>query len=105
MTYLDSYKTNKSLAPKKNNLVFVMCNFKLNNNQLEKQANDRGVVLDDLSFDNDLIIEGKNMIFHLTFYLFSVIDSATQINNDKEDESNEEEISNNTEMDNMILER
>jgi hypothetical protein len=52
-----------------------------------------------------LIIEGKNMIFHLTFYLFSVIDSATQINNDKEDESNEEEISNNTEMDNMILER
>jgi len=47
---------NEKIACTKKNLVFVMCNLKLNNNQLKKQANDRGVVLDDLSFDNDFII-------------------------------------------------
>jgi hypothetical protein len=45
------------------------------------------------------------MIFHRTFYLLGVINSATRIKNDKEDESDEEKISNNTKMNNMVLER
>lgn len=96
---------NKKIVCTKKNLASVMCNMKLNNNQLKMQASDLGVVLDDLSFDNDLIIQGKNMIFHRTFYLLGVINSATRIKNDKEDESDEEKISNNTKMNNMVLER
>jgi hypothetical protein len=38
---------------KMNDLVFVICNLKLNDNQVKKQAEDFGVVLDDLSFDVD----------------------------------------------------
>jgi hypothetical protein len=35
-----------------NDLVFVICNLKLNNNQVKKQADDFGVE-DDLSSDDD----------------------------------------------------
>jgi hypothetical protein len=41
-----------------NDLVFVMCNLKLNNNQVKKQADDFGVE-DDLSSYNDWITEGE----------------------------------------------
>jgi len=36
-----------------NDLVFVMCNMKLNDNQVKRQANDFREVLDDLSSDDD----------------------------------------------------
>jgi hypothetical protein len=36
-----------------NDLVFVMCNLKLNDNQVKKQANDFGEVFDHLSSDDD----------------------------------------------------
>jgi len=41
-----------------NDLVFVMCNMKLNNNQVKKQADDFGVE-DDLSSYNHWITEGE----------------------------------------------
>jgi len=41
-----------------NDLVFVMCNLKLNNNQVKKQADDFGVK-DDLSSYDDWMTEGE----------------------------------------------
>jgi hypothetical protein len=41
-----------------NDLVFVMCNLKLNNNQVKKQVDDFGVE-DDLSSYDDWITEGE----------------------------------------------
>jgi hypothetical protein len=57
-----------------NDLVFVMCNLKLNDNQVKKQADDFGVV-DDLSSDDDWIIEEEK---HSNFDLLGAIDSATR---------------------------
>ena len=39
-------------------LVFVMCNLKLNDNQVKKQTDDFGIE-DDLSSDDDWITEGE----------------------------------------------
>jgi hypothetical protein len=83
-----------------NDLVFVMCNLKLNNNQIKKQADDFGVV-DDLSSDDDWIIEGEK---HSNFDLLGAIDSATRRKNSKEDESDEEEIPNDAEMESHGIE-
>jgi hypothetical protein len=77
-----------------NDLVFVMCNLKLNNNQVKKHADDFGVE-DDLSSDDDWITEREK---HSNIDLLSAIDSATRRQNGNEDESNEEEISNAAEM-------
>jgi hypothetical protein len=41
-----------------NDLVFIMCNLKLNNNQVKKQANDFGVK-DDLPSYDDWMTEGE----------------------------------------------
>jgi hypothetical protein len=71
-----------------------MCNLKLNNNQVKKQADDFCVV-DDLSSDDDWITKGEK---HSNFDLLGAIDSATRRKNDKEDESDEEEIPNDAEM-------
>jgi cobalamin biosynthesis protein CbiG len=71
-----------------------MCNLKLNNNQVKKQADDFCVV-DDLSSDDDWITKGEK---HSNFDLLGAIDSATRRKNDKEDESDEEEIPNDVEM-------
>jgi hypothetical protein len=77
-----------------NDLVFVMCNLKLNDNQVKKQADDFGVE-DDLSSDDDWITEGEK---HSNFDLLGAIDSATRRQNGNEDESDEEEIPNDAEM-------
>ena len=77
-----------------NDLVFVMCNLKLNDNQVKKQADDFGVV-DDFSSDNDWITEGEK---HSNFDLLGAIGNATRRKNDQEDESDEEEIPNDVEM-------
>ena len=71
-----------------NDLVFVMFNMKLNDNQVEKQADNFGVE-DDLSYDDDWITEGEK---HSNFDLLGVIDNATRRKNGNEDESDEEEI-------------
>jgi hypothetical protein len=71
-----------------------MCNLKLNNNQVKKQADDFCVV-DDLSSDDDWITKGEK---HSNFDLLGAIDSATRRKNAKEDESDEEEIPNDVEM-------
>jgi hypothetical protein len=55
-----------------NDLVFVMCNLKLNDNQVKKQAGDFGIE-DDLSSDDDWITEGEK---HPNFDLLGAIDSA-----------------------------
>ena len=60
-----------------NDLVFVICNLKLNDNQVKKQAEDFGVVLDDLSFDVDQIIEREKHDGSSNFDFLGVIDSAT----------------------------
>ncbi|KAJ6942377.1 hypothetical protein NC652_008256 [Populus alba x Populus x berolinensis] len=77
-----------------NDLVFVMCNLKLNNNQVKKQADGFGVE-DDLSSDDDWITEGEK---HSNIDLLGAIDIATRRKNDNEDESDEEEIPNDAEM-------
>jgi len=64
-----------------NDLVFVMCNLKLNNNQVKKQADDFGVE-DDLSSDDDWITEGEK---HSNIDLLGVNDSATRRQNGNED--------------------
>jgi hypothetical protein len=83
-----------------NDLVFVICNLKLNDNQVKKQADDFGVV-DDLSSDDDWIIEGEK---HSNFDLLGAIDSATRRKNSKEDESDEEEIPNDAKMESHGIE-
>ena len=83
-----------------NDLVFVMCNLKLNDNQVKKEADDFGVV-DDLSSDDDWIIEEEK---HSNFDLLGAIDSATRRKNSKEDESDEEEIPNDAEMESHGIE-
>ena len=77
-----------------NDLVFVMCNMKLNDNQVKKQADDFNVE-DDLSSDDDWITEGEK---HSNFDLLGAIDSATRRQNGNEDESDEEGIPNDAEM-------
>jgi len=61
-----------------NDLVFVMCNLKLNDNQVKKQADDFGVVLDDLSSDDDWITKGEKYDDSSNFDLLSVIDINTK---------------------------
>jgi len=77
-----------------NDLVFVMCNLKLNDNQVKKQADDFDVE-DDFSYDDDWITEGEK---HSNFDLLGAIDNATRRQNGNEDESDEEEIPNNVKM-------
>ena len=78
-----------------NDLVFVMCNLKLNNNnQVKKQADDF-CVEDDLLSDDDWITEREK---HSNIDLLGAIDSATRRQNGNEDESDEEEIPNDAEM-------
>ena len=81
-----------------NDLVFVMCIMKLNDNQVKKEANDFGEVLDDLSSDDDWITEGEKHDGSSNFDLLGVIDSATRRKNSKEDESDDEENFNDAEM-------
>jgi hypothetical protein len=83
-----------------NDLVFVMCNLKLNDNQVKKQAGDFGIE-DDLSSDDDWITEGEK---HPNFDLLGAIDSATRRQNGDEDESDEEEIPNDVEMESHGIE-
>jgi len=75
-----------------------MCNLKLNDNQVKKQANDFGEVFDHLSSDDDWITEGKKHDGSSNFDLLDVIDSATRRKNGKEDESDDEENLNNVGM-------
>jgi len=72
-----------------NDLVFVMCNLKLNNNQVKKHADDFGVE-DDLSSDDDWITEGEK---HSNIDLLGAIDNATRRKN-----GDEEEIPNDAEI-------
>jgi len=55
-----------------------MCIMKLNDNQVKKEANDFGEVLDDLSSDDDWITEGEKHDRSSNFDLLGVIDSATR---------------------------
>jgi len=75
-----------------------MCNLKLNDNQVKKQANDFGEVLDDLSFDEDWITRGEKHDDSSNFDLLGVIDNATRRKNSKEDESYDKENFNDAEM-------
>ena len=81
-----------------------MCNLKLNDNQVKKQANDFGEVFDHLSSDDDWITEGEKHDGSSNFDLLDVIDSATRRKNGKEDESDEEEILNDDEMESHGIE-
>jgi hypothetical protein len=81
-----------------NDMVFVMYILKLNDNQVKKQADDFGEVLDDLSSDDDWIIEREKHDGSSNFDLLGIIDSATRRKNGTEDESNDEEIFNDVEM-------
>jgi hypothetical protein len=81
-----------------NDLVFVMCNMKLNDNQVKKQARDFGEVFDHLSSDDDWITEGEKHDGLSNFDLLSVIDSATRRKNSKEHETDDEENFNDAEM-------
>jgi hypothetical protein len=81
-----------------NDLVFAMCNLKLNDNQVKKQANDFGEVLDDLSFDEDWITRGEKHDDSSNFDLLGVIDNATRRKNSKEDESYDKENFNDAKM-------
>jgi hypothetical protein len=65
-----------------NDLVFIMCNLKLNDNQVKKQGDDFGVV-DDISSDDDWITEGEKHDGSSNFDLLDVIDSATRRKNGK----------------------
>ena len=66
----------------------------MNNNQVKKQADDFGVE-DDLSSDDDWITEGEE---YSNIDLLGAINSATWRKNGNEDESDEEEIPNDVEM-------
>ena len=83
-----------------NDLVFVMCNLKLNDDQVKRQAGDFGIE-DDLSSDDDWIIKGEK---HPNFDLLGAIDSATRRQNGDEDESDKEEIPNDVEMESHGIE-
>ena len=83
-----------------NDLVFVMCNLKLNDNQVRRQADDFGME-DDLSSDDDWITGGEK---HPNFDFLGTITSATRRQNGNEDESDEEEIPNNVEMESHGIE-
>jgi len=72
-----------------NDLVFVTCNLKLNDNQVKKQANDFGEVFDHLSSDDDWITEGEKYDGSSNVDLLGVIDSRRK--NGKENESDDEE--------------
>eukprot|EP00258_Populus_trichocarpa_P030141 XP_024446160.1 uncharacterized protein LOC18107638 [Populus trichocarpa] len=93
-------RRNRLHQKKMNDLVFVMCNLKLNDNQVKKQAGDFGIE-DDLSSDDDWITEGEK---HPNFDLLGAIDSATRRQNSDEDESDEEEIPNDVEMESHGIE-
>jgi hypothetical protein len=64
-----------------------MCNLKLNDNQVKRQVDDFGEVLDDLSSDGSS-----------NFDLHGVINSATRRKNSRKDESDDEEIFNDAEL-------
>ena len=81
-----------------NDLVFVMCNMKLNDNQVKKQSNDFGEVFYHLSSNDDWITEGEKHDGSSNFDLLDVIDSATRRKNDKEDESDDEKNRNDVGM-------
>ena len=46
-------KKSFALGKKINDLVFVICNLKLNGNQVKTHANNFDEVINDLSFDDD----------------------------------------------------
>ena len=75
-----------------------MCILRLNDNQVKKQVDDFGEVLDDLSSDDDWITEGEKPDGSSNFDLLGIIDSATRRKNGTEDECNDEEIFNDVEM-------
>ena len=50
----------------------------MNENQVKKQANAFGKVLDDLSYDDDWITKREKHDSSLNFYLLSVVDSVTR---------------------------
>jgi len=81
-----------------NDMVFVMYILKLNDNQVKKQADDFGEVLDDLSSNDDWITEREKHDGSSNFDLLGIIDSATRRKNGTKDESNDEEIFNDVEM-------
>jgi len=83
---------------KMNDMVFVMYILKLNDNQVKKQADDFGEVLDDLSSNDDWITEREKHDGSSNFDLLGIIDSATRRKNGTKDESNDEEIFNDVEM-------
>jgi len=60
-----------------NDSVFVMCNLKLNANQVKNQVGDFGVVLDDLLSHDDWIIKVEKHDGSSNFDLLGVIDNAT----------------------------
>jgi hypothetical protein len=63
----------------------------------KKKVDDFGVV-DDISSDDDWITEGEKHDGLSNFDLLDVIDSPTRRKNGKEEESDEEEIPNDAEM-------
>ena len=83
-----------------NDLVFVICNLKLNNNQVKKQAEDFGVE-NDLLFDDDWITEEEK---HSNIDFLGAINSATWRKNDNKDENVEEEIPNDAGMESHGIE-
>jgi len=70
-----------------NDLVFVICNLKLNANQVKNQVGYFGVVLDDLLSRDDWIIKVEKHDDSSNFDLLNVIDNATRRKNVKKDES------------------
>jgi len=61
-----------------NDLVFVICNLKLNANQVKNQVGYFGVVLDDLLSRDDWIIKVEKHDDSSNFDLLDVIDNATR---------------------------
>jgi len=79
-------------------LKFVVCNLILNDNQVKNHADNFDEDVNDFSSDDYWTIKGENHGGSSNFDLLGVVDSATQRENGKKDESDEEEISNDIEM-------
>ena len=75
-----------------------MFNLKLNDNQVKKLADNFDKVPNELSSDDDRITKRENLVGSSNFDFLGVIDSVTQRKNGKEDESDEEKISNDVKM-------
>jgi len=77
-----------------NDLIFVICNLKFNDNQVKKQANDFEEVSNDLSSNDDWIILKEKHVINDA----DVINNAIRRKNSKENERDDEEIFNDTEI-------